>query len=89
MHLRKTLQDVRSSLWFVPGLLVASSMGLAFLLVEVPRGFGDTLTKIYPRFFATSLVVTKRAYVEDVLGDDSVDAPPETPPAGIPEERAS
>ncbi|MRG96573.1 AI-2E family transporter [Polyangium spumosum] len=38
---------------------------------------------------AALLVLVKRAYVEDVLGDDSVDAPPGAPVAGVPEERAS
>ena len=54
MHLRKALEDARSSLWFVPAVLVASSIGLAFGLVEAQFGVGQDLERFYPRFFATS-----------------------------------
>ncbi|WP_170319809.1 DUF2254 domain-containing protein [Polyangium spumosum] len=54
VHLRTALQDVRSSLWFVPTVLVVASMGLAFGLVEAQFGVGEALEDIYPRFFETS-----------------------------------
>ena len=41
--LRKTSIEIRSSLWFVPGLLVLAALVLAVGLVEIDLQFGDRL----------------------------------------------
>jgi uncharacterized membrane protein len=54
MHLRKALEGARSSLWFVPTVILILSIGLAFGLVEAQMDLGEELRQAYPRFFATS-----------------------------------
>lgn len=44
--------QVRSSLWFVPALVIAGLMLLALGLVELDRQVGDTLQRDWPRLFA-------------------------------------
>lgn len=55
MHVRKAVESVRSSLWFVPGVIVLASIGLAFALVEAEwSGLAKELRQIAPRFFSMS-----------------------------------
>lgn len=55
MRVRKVLEDVRSSLWFVPGTIVIASIALAFLLVEVEwTSLSNALRNVAPRFFSTN-----------------------------------
>jgi uncharacterized membrane protein len=49
---RRFLADVRSSLWFVPAIMVVGAIGLAVLLIELSDVVGaDTLQDEWPRLF--------------------------------------
>jgi uncharacterized membrane protein len=54
VHLRKTFDDVRSSLWFVPSIVISSSIGLALVLIDAQDGWGGLVTSAYPALFSTS-----------------------------------
>ncbi len=47
--------DLRASLWFVPGLMIASSIGLALLLVELDSSIGNDWTTRYPLLFGVGV----------------------------------
>ncbi len=49
--LRKLWLDLNSSLWFLPGLIVAGSIVLALVLVEIDKNFGGNWVNGYPRLF--------------------------------------
>ena len=44
-RLRKFWIEIRSSLWFVPGVLVVAAAVLAIVLVEVDVAYAETLQK--------------------------------------------
>lgn len=48
---RKAWSDVNSSLWFVPALLVAAALGLAYGLVRLDAGMNRTWLRDYPLLF--------------------------------------
>ena len=50
-QLKQLLIDIRSSLWFVPTLIVASAVALAFGLIEVDKRVDQQLRDWWPRFF--------------------------------------
>jgi uncharacterized membrane protein len=50
-RLNQLLIDIRSSLWFVPTLIVASAVALAFGLIEVDKRVDQQLRDWWPRFF--------------------------------------
>lgn len=52
--LQQAWQDVRSSFWFLPGLIVLVAIGLAGGLVEVEPRFGQALSEGWPRLFGAS-----------------------------------
>ena len=49
--LKKIWLDLNSSLWFLPGLIVAGSIVLALVLVEFDKQFGGNWISGYPRLF--------------------------------------
>ncbi|MCY7347760.1 MAG: DUF2254 domain-containing protein [Pyrinomonadaceae bacterium] len=49
--LKKLWLDLNSSLWFLPGLIVAGSIILALGLVELDKNFGGNWINGYPRLF--------------------------------------
>lgn len=49
--LKKLWLDLNSSLWFLPGLIVAGSVALALGLVELDKQFGGNWISGYPRLF--------------------------------------
>lgn len=49
--LKKIWLDLNSSLWFLPGLIVAGSIVLALVLVEIDKDFGGNWISGYPRLF--------------------------------------
>jgi uncharacterized membrane protein len=51
MSLAKLVTDVKSSLWFTPGIIVLFCTGLALGAVEVDRLLGEAITERYPRLF--------------------------------------
>ncbi|WP_334186340.1 DUF2254 domain-containing protein [Noviherbaspirillum sp.] len=53
VHLQQLLIFVRSSLWFVPSLLILTAIGLALSLVEIDRYFYKDLRALWPRVFDT------------------------------------
>jgi uncharacterized membrane protein len=53
LKLQALLISIRSSLWFLPLLAVLASAGLAVLLIEADRLYGETLHRWWPRFFST------------------------------------
>ena len=46
--------NLKSSLWFLPGLCIALAIGLALGLVEVDFRLGGSLAQAWPRFFGLS-----------------------------------
>ena len=50
-RLKKLWLDLNSSLWFLPGLIVAGSIILALALVEIDKDFGGNWIEGYPRLF--------------------------------------
>ncbi len=50
-RLKKIWLDLNSSLWFLPGLIVAGSIILALGLVEIDKDFGGNWINGYPRLF--------------------------------------
>lgn len=50
-RLKKIWLDLNSSLWFLPGLIVAGSIILALGLVEIDKNFGENWINGYPRLF--------------------------------------
>ena len=50
-NIRQFLLLVRSSLWFVPGLMIIFSLASAFVLIEVDSTFAGDWVKEYPRIF--------------------------------------
>lgn len=50
-RLRKWWLDLNSSLWFLPGLIVAGSVVLALALVEFDKQIGGSWINGYPRLF--------------------------------------
>lgn len=55
VHVRKYLEETRSSLWFVPSVIVIASIGAALLLVDAEWSwFAKALKNHAPRFYATS-----------------------------------
>lgn len=52
--LQQMWQDVRSSFWFLPGLIVLSAIALAAALIELEPRFGRTLSEGWPRLFGAS-----------------------------------
>ncbi|HZI20835.1 MAG TPA: DUF2254 domain-containing protein [Pyrinomonadaceae bacterium] len=65
--LKKFLIDVRSSLWFLPSLLVLGSVLLALGLIEVDLRLDPALREAYPRFFAVE-AEGSRAMLSAVAG---------------------
>ena len=55
MHLRKTFEDVRASLWFVPAIATCASIALALFLVESQDDWGGVVTSAFPRLFSFNL----------------------------------
>ena len=49
--LKKIWLDLNSSLWFLPGLIVAGSIVLALALVEIDKDLGGNWINGYPRLF--------------------------------------
>ena len=49
--LKKLWLDLNSSLWFLPGLIVAGSIILALGLVELDKNFDGKWINGYPRLF--------------------------------------
>jgi uncharacterized membrane protein len=49
--IRQFLIILRSSLWFIPGLMIISSIILAFFLIEVDSNVKDEWLVAYPRIF--------------------------------------
>ncbi len=47
--------ELRSSLWFVPGLMIAASITLALVLVEVDSRIGNDWTSRYPLLFGVGV----------------------------------
>ncbi len=47
--------ELRASLWFVPGLMIAASIALALLLVEVDFRIGNDWTSRYPLLFGVGV----------------------------------
>jgi uncharacterized membrane protein len=47
--------DLRASLWFVPGLMIAASIALSLLLVEVDSTIGNDWTSRYPLLFGVGV----------------------------------
>lgn len=54
MKLQQMWQDVRSSFWFLPGLIVLSAIALAAALIELEPLFGRALSEGWPRLFGAS-----------------------------------
>jgi uncharacterized membrane protein len=52
VHLRKTLEDVRSSLWFAPTAVICASTALALALVDAQDGWGGVITAAFPGLFS-------------------------------------
>ncbi len=50
-RLKKVWLDLNSSLWFLPGLIVAGSVILALVLVEFDKQLGGSWISGYPRLF--------------------------------------
>ena len=50
-RIKKLWLDLNSSLWFLPGLIVAGSVVLALVLVEFDKRFGGNWINGYPRLF--------------------------------------
>lgn len=50
-HLKKFWLDLNSSLWFLPAVIVAVSIALAVLLVELDKHIGGNWISGYPRLF--------------------------------------
>lgn len=50
-RLKKIWLDLNSSLWFLPGLIVAGSIALALVLVEFDKNIGGNWISGYPRLF--------------------------------------
>jgi uncharacterized membrane protein len=51
--LRQITINLRSSFWFVPGMMVVAAIGLALGLVEVDQHVNDALRERWPRLFTT------------------------------------
>lgn len=51
IRLRQIWTSLRSSLWFVPGLMVSSAVGLAAVLVSAEGILGRDLVRDHPRLF--------------------------------------
>ena len=66
-NLKKFLIDVRSSLWFIPALLVAGSIALALGLIEADLWLDPALRDTYPRLFAAE-AEGSRAMLSAVAG---------------------
>lgn len=49
--IRQLLIKLRSSLWFIPGLMIVSSMILAFFLIEIDSNIKEEWLVEYPRIF--------------------------------------
>ncbi len=47
--------DLRASLWFIPGLMIAASIGLSLVLVEVDSTIGNDWTDRYPLLFGVGV----------------------------------
>ncbi len=54
MKLLQLWQKIRTSFWFLPGLIVAGSVGLALLMIEADILVGDELFDAWPRVFGSS-----------------------------------
>lgn len=52
LKLQALLISVRSSFWFLPALAVLASAGLAMLMVEADKRFGQIPQQQWPQFFA-------------------------------------
>lgn len=65
--LKKLLIDVRSSLWFIPSLIVAGSVLLALGLIELDLRVDPALRESYPRLFAAE-AEGSRAMLSAVAG---------------------
>ncbi len=52
--LKQLWSNLRSSLWFVPGLFVLGSIAAAFALIEVDSSIGREMLVKYPRLFGAS-----------------------------------
>ncbi len=48
---RQLLINLRSSLWFIPGLMIVSSMILAFVLIDIDSDIKEEWLVKYPRIF--------------------------------------
>jgi uncharacterized membrane protein len=51
VSLAKLITDVRSSLWFIPGITVLFCTALALGAVEIDRFLGEEMAERYPRLF--------------------------------------
>lgn len=54
MKLVQIWQDVRSSLWFVPGLLVLGAVVIAIALIEAEGYMERSMLDQWPRLFGSS-----------------------------------
>lgn len=66
-NLKKFLIDLRSSLWFIPSLVVAGSVVLALGLIELDLRVDPALRENYPRLFAAD-AEGSRAMLSAVAG---------------------
>lgn len=53
IRLRQAWLDVRSSLWFLPGIILAIATALALGLTELDRGLQDRLVTAWPQLFGS------------------------------------
>ncbi|MBA3886133.1 MAG: DUF2254 domain-containing protein [Acidobacteria bacterium] len=74
MRFGQSWQNVRSSFWFLPGLMVLSAVALAITLVEVDVRLGERVFERWPRLFgagaagARSLLATVASSMITVAG---------------------
>jgi uncharacterized membrane protein len=66
-NLKKFLIDVRSSLWFLPSLIVIGSILLALGLIEIDLRLDPALRQLYPRLFVAE-AEGSRAMLSAVAG---------------------
>ncbi len=65
--IKKLIIDVRSSLWFIPALLVLGSLAAALGVIELDLRFDPALREAYPRLFAAE-AEGSRAMLSAVAG---------------------